>query len=221
MKSITKFEKRNLLRKKFKIIFIILVLIFVSLLIYKDFDKRIDIATNDLIKIKSKSIINSAVDNALDNVLEASTIKSTNFYTPTFDEDGELLTMEINTILINNICNKLSNEITKELESIKKDKIYISVFSLYNISLIYGTGPMISTEIVPIGYVDITYDKSFSQAGINQTNFDLWLNITCHLQMTSPISEDVVVETRKVPLVSTIINGAVPDYFETILNDND
>lgn len=213
MRGQTKFEKRLKLYKKIKVISCISISIFIFIFVYIDFDKRLYFATENIIKTKSNTIMSDAIDETITEILKTSNVESSNFYTPRFNKDGELLTIEINTILINNLCSTISTNISEQLSTIEQNSINIPLFSLYDINLIYGIGPIINAEILPMGYADVNYSSNFSQAGINQTNFELWLDVTCYLQMKYPITQNVVVQNKRVPLISTIINGSVPDYF--------
>ncbi len=219
MKKLNKYERRrkNILKLKF---FIIITTICSMLsFIYFDFDRRMDLATDELIHTKSKAIITNTINNSINSLFTQKNIKSEDLYTPLFNENGDLLTIDVNTILINDICNTLSTDITNNL-SVNTDYIIsVPILTLYNLTILDGLGPVISNSILPTGSVEVTYDTSFKQAGINQTNFDLWLDITCTLQMASPITKSEVIQTRKVPIISTIINGDVPTYMQHTLTD--
>ncbi len=218
MKKFNKYERRkkNILKLKFFIIIMLMCL--VILFAYIDFDKRMDLATDELIHTKSKAIITNTINTSINDLFTEKNIKSEDLYTPLFNENGDLLTIDVNTILINDICNTLSTEITNELSKNTDYIISIPVLTLYNITILEGLGPIITNSILPTGSVEVAYDTSFKQAGINQTNFDLWLDITCTLQMASPITKSEVVQTRKVPIISTIINGDVPTYMQNSLS---
>lgn len=219
MKKLNKYEKRLIIAKRFKLISIFFTLIIIFTLIYFDFDRRMDVATEILINTKSKSIITNTINSSMLSIFKKYNIKSTDLYTTNFNKKGELLTVDVNTVLINDICNTLSSEITNNLSNKTNDVISVPIFSLYDLTLIEGLGPVITNSILPTGSVEVTYDTSFKEAGINQTNFDLWLNVTCTLEMASPITKSETVQTRKIPIISTIINGNVPSYYTNSMLD--
>ncbi len=217
MKSRNKRERRQHFFKKLKLSFILIFIIFILVLIYKDFDKRIDDATEVLLATKSKSILQNSINTTLNNLSILENTKSSDLYTTTYANDGTLLTIDVNTLLVNDLCNKISTDLTNELEQVSEQVIAIPILSIYNISLYSGLGPFMTSSISPMGNVDVTYNSSFKEAGINQTNFDLWLEISCQLQMSSPITKNTITVNRTVPLISTIINGKVPNYLNTPL----
>ena len=61
----------------------------------------------------------------------------------------------------------------------------------------------------------VDYETSFSQAGINQTNYKVWLTVEITLRMVNPLKSTDVTTTRKIMLIDTIIKGNIPQtYFE-------
>lgn len=220
MKKRNKKQRRQFLIKKIKISIFILLIIILSIFIYLDFDQRLDDTTELLIETKTKNIITSIVNETINDMLFTQNISSTDLYTPTFNENGDLLTIEVNTFLINRICNALSTNIETAYSNNLTSDIEIPLQSLYGFTILDGIGPTLSNTVAPIGSVSVSYDTSFVSAGINQTKFDLWLTIESELQMTTPISSKIFTDTRTVPLISTIINGTVPEYVSGSYNSD-
>ncbi len=218
MKQINRHNMRKL-SLQIKSIFILLIIITIFTLIFKDLNKKIDLASRDLLKIKSKSIITRTIDTTLSDLLATKNLKSSDLYTSVYNQNGDLLQININTLLINDICNTLSENIATEFITNKSDVIQVPILSLYNINIPSSVTPVLTSPIIPIGNVDVTYETSFTTAGINQTKFELWLTINCQLQTANPLTKEVFYENRKVPLISTIINGNVPTYLNNpVLN---
>ncbi len=218
MKKINRHNMRKL-SLQIKSIFILLIIITIFILFFKDLNKKIDSASKDLLKIKSKSIISRIVNSTLEDILKTKNLKSTDLYTSVYSQNGDLLQININTLLVNNICNTLSENITTEFLTNKSDVIVLPILSLYNFNIPVPFSPTITSPVIPIGNVDVSYDTSFTTAGINQTKFELWLTIDCQLQTANPLTDEVFIENRRVPLISTIINGNVPTYLNNpVLN---
>ncbi len=220
MKNLNKRERRELVFKKIKKTLFLILIVYAIVLIYKDFDKRMDDATNILLETKSRNILTEVISNSLAKILKDESLTVDDLYSTNFDNAGELLSININTILVNDICNKLSNDINNALANYEVNDIQIPIFSLYDVSLVSGIGPCLSASLMPMGSVNVDYETSFQEAGINQTSFELWLNVKTELQMTNPITKSTYVYDKKVPIISTIINGQVPEYINTpnILN---
>ncbi len=211
MKKINRHNMRKL-SIKIKSIFIILIIITIFILFFKDLNKKIERASKDLLRIKSKSMITRIVDTTLSDLLKSRNLKSSDLYTSIYNSNGDLLQIDIDTLLINDMCNVLSENISTEFTTNKSDVIVIPILSLYNFNIPTKFSPTISSSIIPIGNVDVSYDTSFTSAGINQTKFELWLTVDCQLQTANPLTDEVFIENRRIPLISTIINGNVPTY---------
>lgn len=212
MKKLTKFQKRKRFFKRIKYTVILILFIYIFFSIYNVIANRIIATTNSVTKIKTQSIVNESLNRTLSSIIEEQNIELSNFYKVNLDENGEIKTIDVNTLLINEISNSLSDNLLQEFENNENLTFKIPLFSLFNSTFINDNGPMIKLSLLPIGNVNVTHETSFTSAGINQTNFQVWLNVECYIQMTNPVSEEIVVEKRRIPLVNTLINGNVPDY---------
>lgn len=212
MKIKNKKERREALFKKIKFILFLFIATYIFIAIYTKIENVIIAKTNEVTKMQGQNIINKTINETMKTLLTSSNISNTDFYTTTVNEKGEIKTIEINTILINEICTLMSETLLKSFENEQNKSFQIPVFSLFNSTLLTKTGPLITLSLLPVANVVVTPNTEFVEAGINQTNLRISLDISVVMQMTNPITSDLVIETRNVPLVNTIINGNVPNY---------
>lgn len=212
MKIRNKKERRVALIKKIKFIIFLVIATYIFTTIYTKIENVIISKTNEITQMQGQNIINKTINETMKTLFTSNNIKNTDFYTTTVNEKGEIKTIEINTILINEICTILSDTLLKSFENEQNKSFQIPVFSLFNSTLLTKTGPLITLSLLPVANVIVTPNTEFVEAGINQTNLRISLDISVVMQMTNPITSDLVIENRNVPLVNTIINGNVPNY---------
>lgn len=55
--------------------------------------------------------------------------------------------------------------------------------------------------------------RNLCSAGINQTNYKIWLTVNITVSLANPIYSKNVNMTRKIMLVDTVIKGEVPSSY--------
>ena len=85
--------------------------------------------------------------------------------------------------------------------------------SITGINFFNTAGPKFKINVVPIGNALVDYETKFISAGINQTNFQVWLDIKFNSQVINPLNQKKFVFKKKIPLINTIINGTVPNTY--------
>ena len=64
-----------------------------------------------------------------------------------------------------------------------------------------------------MGSAEVDYETEFISAGINQTNYKIWLTVDITVSLANPLYSKRVNMTRKIMLVDTIIKGEVPSNY--------
>ena len=205
-------------RKKFcfgKLIFVIAMLfvVFVFLLLNKKIFDEILVQSEPTIKNK----INLAIDSAVSNFVKKNRLTTSDFYNINLD-GGQINFFSVNNILINKFCCKLAVYIPNEfLKNSKSNEINFCLgtflTSSLGINFLNLTWPNIKIKILPVGSALIDYETKFLNAGINQTNFQVWLKVKFNSQIINPLNKEKFVFTKKIFLVNTLINGRIPDAY--------
>ncbi len=167
--------------------------------------------------IESKFIINNQINLAIHHAVSQLTTKncltSDNFCNINV-EDGKIISLSANTILINEFCSQLAISIPNEFLNLGTNSIKIPIgaiiSSLCGINFFNFMGPSITIKMMPNGNALIDYESKFISAGINQTNFQIWLDVKFFCQVVNPIIRKQITFRKKIPLINTIINGDVP-----------
>ena len=120
-----------------------------------------------------------------------------------------------NTMLINQFCTTLSENIATSLSEFPNKKIFIPFGMIFESPFLADKGPDISFTIYPAGNVTTNYESEFIAAGINQVNYKIWLDISIELKIVYPLYDENLKLNRKVLLADVIFNGKVPQqYFQ-------
>ena len=216
----TLFEKYN---KKYRsrrkrnttlILFFIIIFLIVGILCYINFIVNPIILSIGEAKVKSLATkaVNSAVSEVLfDNYTydDIITIKS--------NEQGEITLIQANSLIINKLSRDLASVSQTKLDIIGEQGIGIQLGTLLGIPIFMGKGPEIRLKLNPIGSISCTFSSYFTQAGINQTNHKIYVNINSNLSVVLPITSKQVNNNSQILICESVLVGKVPDVY---LNSN-
>jgi len=158
------------------------------------------------------TVMNEVINSSLTTIVADFELTSEDFYTASLDADGRLTSLSVDTILINRVAAQLAVDISAELSYDDQPmRVAVPLGLLTGVPILAGLGPDVGINIVPAGQARVDYATSFTSAGINQINLQVWLYVDADMRVVIPLQETAVPVTRRVPLVNTIFAGEVPD----------
>lgn len=135
------------------------------------------------------------------------------FFTVIRDDEGNILSAEINSAEVNLMKNELVKEINKRLSTVDKEKVSVPVGTLTDITYLSGRGFDIGIKFHSMGNVKSEIKSSFESAGINQTKFSLYIIITADIKAVMPFETKAVSVAQEFLVSETIIVGEVPQTY--------
>jgi len=196
--------------RRFFLITVIILIIAVSLSLFAA-NKIIMPAVVVIANQRSVAIVNDVINDSLLKTIYQFDLVSEDFYNLTSDEAGQLSSLSVDTILVSRVASLLAADISNSLSIDSPKPIAVPVGMLTGVPIFAAIGPDFSINIIPTGEARVEYETSFTSAGINQINFQVWLNVTTTMRITIPLQEETVPITRRVPLVNTVFAGTVPE----------
>ncbi|WP_317367953.1 sporulation protein YunB [uncultured Tyzzerella sp.] len=217
-------RKRKLKRKKFfKIPFFTLVIIclFIGFIYLFTLQFEMEVLPT-AIKVSQKyatNIISQEINKSVEKIITDLNLHTTDFFYKNVNKDTNKTYLDVDTILINNVCAKVSDELSKNLKNINDTKIELPIGVLSGISAFSDFGPPFTVCLSSIGDATVDYETNFQSVGINQINFQVYLNISCSISIINPMYKKDIDVSRKLMLVNTIFDGEVPKtYFNTSID---
>lgn len=189
------------------ITFLLLIIFFVISVAYIHFVMPISV------KICQKYAITS-INNIIQNSLYSSSknIKSDDFILRS-DNNGRLEYLSVNSMIVNNICAETASTVSQNLNNLTTSKIRLPLGVFTVLPILSHFGPSTTIRLQPIGDATADYETSMTQAGVNQVNFQVWINVHTTVSIVNPLwSKDLEI-TRKLTLVNTVFNGEIPKTY--------
>lgn len=129
------------------------------------------------------------------------------------DNNGRIVLIRPNTIMLNKIMATTVLEISNSMGQMQGSAINIPLGQLSGSNLLAGYGPKIQVKIIPAGQVHVEVHDKFEQAGINQTRHLIYFNIKAAIQVAVPLMKEYVEVNTTIPLAETIVVGDVPQTY--------
>ena len=189
------------------ITFLLLIIFFVISIAYIRFVMPISV------KICQKYAITS-INNIIQNSMYSASknIKSEDFILRS-DNNGRLEYLSVNSIIVNNICAETASTVSQNLNNLTTSKIRLPLGVFTGLPILSHFGPSTTIRLQPIGDATADYETSMTQAGVNQVNFQDWINVHTTVSIVNPLwSKDLEI-TRKLTLVNTVFNGEIPKTY--------
>lgn len=181
------------------------------------FDDRFGEIAREISHMESKITANRMIDDALSKTMKDLQYSAQDFY---MHDDIAQKTISANTIAINTFCTTFSSYITENMKNLKDETIDIPFGTFFDMDILANTGPDISFSMQPKGVVNVDYETAMAEGGINQTHFQIWLNVALEIQIVNPLYHESIPMERKIMLIDTIFSGDVPNQYLQFHSDS-
>ena len=149
-------------------------------------------------------IITSAVDRTItqypcDDIYKLST-----------DENGKVLSAQLNADSANRVKNILTAEVEKELNKLDEDGISIPIGTLIGIPLPAVGNNSVDLSVQQIGAVKSEFRSTLETAGINQSRLTVYAVVTVDIRTILPNGHKDISVTEEHIITDCLIIGEVP-----------
>ncbi len=160
-----------------------------------------------LLEANATNIINSAVLEKLSGDMYNKLMDIS------YNDDGQITSIIADTAEINKFKSSLAVDILNDIEQFGSKGFTIPLGNLTDIILLSGIGPKIPFCIVPYGNVKVDFRSQFTDAGINQTRHEIYIDITADMRAISAVAKIKGTVSTSVMVAQTIIVGNTPQFF--------
>ena len=204
-------NKVHVIVKLFFLITIVLIItfeIFVSPIIEKGSEYQ------------GRMIVTKLLAETINEVLSDSELSSETMLNVIRDKEGEILSIETNTNMINQIKAQVTTDVAESFNALSNQSYTMPLGTLLGNDFIVGRGPDIKISVTSMGYLDTQILSEFTSAGINQTNYKMMLNLTLHYTTIIPLHRTPTKLETNFVLIDTIVVGDVPQYYTNLESSN-
>ena len=178
------------------------------------------------IKRIASIIINKSIDEEIINKIDIDKL-----FVIDKSSDEEIVTVTLNSIVVNKITNEISDACENNLRLIEERRFdelknfninerffYVPSGIAFNNTFFNSVGPLIPIKLKIVGNVTSGIETEVKEYGINNSLVTISVEIKVELMVILPLSTDYVSITNYVPIAIKMIQGKVPDYYGGKLN---
>ena len=159
------------------------------------------------------NLVVTKINDVIRREMAAGTLDSDGLITLERDEDGRITALTSDMAAAERLRSGVADLLAQELEGLTAVELSIPVGSLTGSALLSGRGPSIPVRVLSAGAVDTAFENQFTDAGINQTRYQVVLNIRVEVTMLLPGGPAETEVTTQVVAAETILLGEVPEYY--------
>ena len=213
-----KIRIKKRIKKKNKYIILFLFIMVFTLFLLVLISKKTTPILIESAKKKSKTISNNIITKSVnDNVLKD--MNKEEIFIEKRDNNGNVITTDFNSVILNQILNKITISVEKDLRELNNKVSYrIPIGIIFNSSLLSNLGPKIPVKINLDGDVITSLNTEVKDYGINNALIKISVNVKVYMNVIIPFkTEETIIETN-IPIVMRIVEGEIPSYYYPINN---
>ena len=181
-----KIKKRIKLSRKAKWRIVIAVLLALVVLCFFYYFKVICPIVVGLSEEKVRSIATASISTVVGDVMADENTSYDKIVHITRDANDKIELIEIDTVQVNLLIREVTRLVQEEFDKLGENGITISLGTFTGIPFLFGYGPDVNINLVPVGSVQTNVQSSFVSAGINQTLHRLYFVVSTIIGMVLP-----------------------------------
>ena len=176
------------------------------------FNKVVNPIILSITESKVASLSTKAVNSAVSEILVENNLYE-DLVTICTNDAGDVVMIQANSVLINKLSRDLARASQTKLDTIGAQGVSIPMGSFTGMPIFIGRGPEVRLKVMPIGAIQCSFLSEFVQAGINQTNHKIYVNLTATINVVLPVANKQIVSNTQLLICENIIVGKIPEVY--------
>lgn len=207
----TRKKKKMSMKSKFRLAFFILLVIVILLVFY--YLKVVCPIVVSLSEEKIRSVATRAVSQVVGDVLAEETVNYSDLVRISYSKENKIEMIELDTIEVNVLIRKITEGVQNNFDVLGEEGISIALGTFTGVPFLYGIGPDIAVQLVPVGTVSTKINSKFISAGINQTLHQVNFEITTGIGMVLPAKTQNFSTMLEILICESVLVGEVPSVY--------
>lgn len=164
--------------------------------------------------IKSKAMLNELIQKAVEEAMENQ--NQDDFFIITQNKENKIQAVSVNTTQINRIVFNVTDTLQEQFSSFKARSVKLPLGSLLGSKLLTQTNLCMNVKVLPAALIKCEYETYFETQGINQTKYEVYLNIESDVKILRPFSNKTYKISNRVLAAQIILLGDVPGNYVNV-----
>lgn len=197
-----------------KLTLFLIVLLFLAVIVLFCFNRFVLPIMVDICSKYAVTTVNNEISSTSDEVIREMQLTTKDLTEEISQNDTSHINLD--SLLINRLTTEITKRLSVNLNELESHELIVPMGTFSGIPLLSRVGFDVPLYISSMGDAKADYSSTFTSAGVNQTAYQVWLDIECNVTIVSPIFGKNICVKRKLMLVNTIFNGKVPDGYANI-----
>lgn len=204
-------KKKLSAKAKFRVALFVILAIIITITFY--YLKVVCPIVVSLSEEKIRSVATRSVSEVVGEVLTQEGVSYNNLVNISYSNDSKIDLIEVDTVEVNILIRKITEGVQDSFDKLGQEGIDIALGTFTGIPFLYGIGPNVSVQLVPVGTVSTKINSKFISAGINQTLHQLNFEITTGIGMVLPAKTQNFNTMLEVLICESVLVGDVPSVY--------
>ncbi len=206
-----KYKHKRSAKFKFRVtLFVLLIIIVLIVLYYYNVVCPIIVS---LSQEKVRSVATSTISDVVGKVLSDENVTYKDIASISYSPSGEIEMIEVDAVKTNVLIREITKDVQAKFDNLGYEGINIAMGTFTGIPFLYGLGPDISLQLVPVGTINTKLNSRFVSAGINQTLHRIYFVVNARVGMVLPIKTANFNTELEVLVCENLIVGKVPEIY--------
>lgn len=214
---------------------ILILLFFVLFLLFRALTKKVSPVLLAYASQKCEKLATLIINDAISKKV-VSELTVDNLFFLTRNNQGEIVSIDFNPVVVNKILSTTTNVIETSLKYIEEGRLeeldisdtldveYVNALNhgnFYEVPLgvffknpfLANLGPKIPVKLNLVGSILSNVETNVTNFGINNAMIEVYVHMEVHMQVILPFVSDVIQVETLVPIAMKLIQGSVPKYY--------
>ncbi len=162
---------------------------------------------------KVRSLATSSISKVVGDVMVSEQTSYDGLVHVSYDANNNVELIEVDTVEVNILIREVTRLVQDEFDKLGENGIDISLGTFTGIPFLFGYGPNVKINLVPVGSVQTNVHSSFTSAGLNQTLHRLYFVVSTIIGMVLPGMTENFTTNLEVLLCENVIVGQIPEVY--------
>lgn len=204
-------KKRKPIKHRVRVALFFLLIIFVLAFFY--YLKIVCPVVARLSEEKVRSVATNSISEVVGEVLSKGNITYDDLVDIKYTSNNKIELIEIDSVKTNLLVREITKGVQTKFDNLGEEKIGVALGTFSGIPFLYGVGPNISLQLVPIGTVTTKFISNFKSSGINQTLHQLYFSINANIGLVMPTKTQNFDTQLDIIICESVIVGSIPSVY--------
>lgn len=162
---------------------------------------------------KIRSIATQTISEVVGEVLKSGNYTYDELVEVTYSSENKISQISTNSTQVNLLVREVTAKVQERFDQLDSAQVVVNLGSFTGIPFLFGYGPEITLNLVPIGTVQTNFETKFLSAGINQTLHSLYFDVNAILGLILPGSTQNFDTNLQVLICESVIVGEIPSIY--------